>query len=773
MSNKSKKQAKTESKAIRLVGQNQNSYAQAPFEFAPKNSNIPVASSVQTPANEGDKNEKVPFDVPAFYTFWNLYQCFDEVVSAVNLVSSRVASLGVRIMDGDEEVDFDYSQYLAGGKTNFIKSFVNHYMVFGQAIPSLFKQDKDLIFRLIPSHKVILWRVSGYDISHFNWYDNQTSKKINQGTFKIYKEANISSQYFGKSQLECLYDELNSINLDQQSFNKFLENNSFFGAMLLTNDGIEKEEFEIVKQSVEMLKKQENRYKATVLAGIKRVEQIKQNIEHKLTIQEKQYIKDAVYNVFGIPSFFAKGNTGTSGGLGQGEQTTHRQNLNEATIEPMQKVVEQFFNEFLLPIFAPDKNYKAVANQMVIESKSEMLQRYSEDFKHGIWTAAEVKQKGYGIDKKEISPEDHFRIIPNNVIVVKEGNLQQGDSSEGEVAGSTNKKIESTTIDIPSIQSQKIKLQPINLPALSFSEYKSKVNILISKESQNAIRKQVFSFVNSLANYNMKEYSVASELFQTEEYKNFQAKLQTILKQLYRVRYPKKAVSKKPITEVKSKIDIQGYDEELYNEVQEQVNNNLQTINRNDLALFLYFFGQSGKQIAITQATDQNQPALAVEKIQTINKEMQEYASERIRNLFSKSEGEPKQENKPNQNLTSPELPKSVIDTTVDNIYTYLSKVTKQEYIETYGEFAYNEVKNRSENIAETEATKTLQVGFTKTADQLKPKQKQWLPTVAKNPREAHKPIYYETVDYDKPFSIGYMHPNTELRCQCGERLIF
>ena len=123
-------------------------------------------------------------------------------------------------------------------------------------------------------------------------------------------------------------------------------------------------------------------------------------------------------------------------------------------------------------------------------------------------------------------------------------------------------------------------------------------------------------------------------------------------------------------------------------------------------------------------------------------------------------------------------LRQSIWQTTKDNLESILSKIfdntdNSQNIQNEFDTAVESEIENRSELIANNEALTAFGQGSSITGTEFGAKQKQWLPSISKEPRLRHADIYGEIVDYDKPFSIGYQFPNTEISCKCGMRVIF
>lgn len=756
---------KSKSKQIEAKAINQNpsqnywdNYSSSFNSNPDKNKNLKIQTS--TDPVKDDEYIKSAVQVPRFWTYWNYYQIFDEVVSCIDLITKITTNLGLKFYNQDkEEVELNWTDKLADGYNTFNELFCQNILIHGQAMPTIFENSNQQIYlRNIPIHQVSIYQTRAFGIDNFWWmYSGElVNKQIKSGSFKVFKKANISSQFFGLSPLNSLYDELNSINLDTQNFNKFLENNSFFGAVIFAKDTLGLEELQILKRVEKQLVQPESRYKATVVQGVEKIEQIKQGIEHRLSIEEKQFIKDSIYQVYGVPTFFAGAN---KSGLGAGEQLTHRQNLKDLAITQMQKKLEELYNSWVLPIFYPEHTARAV--EMQVESDSDIITRYTEGYKTGIWTAKQVKTLGYRVQEEETTEEDNFRIFPAKTQIVKEGNLTEGNSDDG-LTDSVDEKIDTNTRSEDQVriekQAEPVKfinnLKPfhIDVEPVEFEVSQPIVNEQQAKVDKSRFtvqdlpnfspqqKKRVFSFLDS-TKAQSQEYSICDQILIGKQKEDLQKQIKTILQRQYKVDLSKK---------IESKASSDDELLELQNSKQDWI----------PIATSLAYYLNLGKEDVIRQAKEQNKTDFTQSQRASLNKSFDNYIIDRLNGLSGLD----------NSQST---LKQSIWQTTKDNLGSILDQISNDSNQTEGDAITDREIDTRSELIASNEALTAFGQGSAMAGIEFGAKKKQWLPSISREPRLRHAQIYGEIVDYDKPFSIGYQFPNTEIRCKCGMRVFF
>lgn len=361
--------------------------------------------------------KKTSIYTPDFALYNNLYNKFPEVASICDKITTRIVGIGGKFVNEKNVeivVDTDFS--------HIITDFLQNMLIFGQTVTLkvLVKNgaEKDLI---IPSHQISNWGAEGVEIDSFYWSFESSLNRV-ENDFYIFRNSNTDSMFFGKSKLLSLYEVLNTLHLDREAFNLFLENNSFPGLILqgeMPQKGSDEER--ILLETLQQFNSREGRYKAALLPdSITKIEQVKQEISSKLSSTDYENILKLVCFCYGYPYGLLQG----GGGLGQGEQKSQLIQLRDETIKPLQNQLAKFIN-YLLSQNEENKGIKWMPNEMEIESKSDIMESGIELFKNGIINGKTLKSKYLGFDELELTPDDDYRVIAQNVNLIKEGQMEQ------------------------------------------------------------------------------------------------------------------------------------------------------------------------------------------------------------------------------------------------------------------------------------------------------------------------------------------------------------
>jgi len=371
--------------------------------------------------------KKTAIYTPDFRLYNNLYNKFPEVSSICDKIAERIIGIGGKFINENNEemtpeVDFSHTN----------RDFLQNMLIFGQtvAIKAQVKdEERDLI---IPSHQISNWRAEGIEIDSFDWNFESSLKRI-EDDFYLFRNSNTDSMFFGKSKLLPLYEVLNTLHLDREAFNLFLENNSFpglvlqgsfdFGSPTIDANGntILANEERILQDTLKDLNSREGRYKAVLLPeSITKIEQIKQEISSKLSSTDYENILKLVCFCYGYPYGLLQGGVG----LGQGEQKSQLIQLRDEVIKPLQNQLAKFIN-YLLKKNSDLKDVKWIPNEMEIESKSDIMESGIKLFTNGIINGKTLKSKYLGYDELELTPDDDYRIIAQNINLIKEGQIEQ------------------------------------------------------------------------------------------------------------------------------------------------------------------------------------------------------------------------------------------------------------------------------------------------------------------------------------------------------------
>lgn len=660
---------------------------------------------------------------PKFNTFWTFYQIFPEVSTPINRIASRVAALSGRLYDDqgnvkDKETQELYARYNLRYLT---EEFIQNILIYGQAIVVEFEtEETKQKIQLVPSSEVTFWQANSFNISEFTWHWEYKTLNI-EDSFRIIKLANVDSKFFGKSPLTSFYDDLSQLNFDRDNFNQFLRNNSFFGIAVIPKEGITKAEFDSLRNAVKQLNDPRTRYKAGVYQHTQEIKQIKQEIQARLSTEEKKYIQTKVSNAVGYPVPLLEK---TTSGLGQGEQKTIMQNYKDETIGPLQDQVNEFINNYVLKEIATEfQGLHWKPNEMQVSTLEDMMKVANMGYASGLFSAYEAKTRFLGYSDEDVQDDDKFRKIGTQII--KEGELREGDSNTEEVQDENNENIKSI------------------ITAENIKEFISNQKTLNGND-----KKRIKKFLEKVKKERQDGFSPAEIVIENDRAKM----LEDMIKQAMIDQF-------KDIEFIINKKSLDADDSVSIEEVEEQMN---PLANYLDVALLTYYINylaNLGKIDGTNQLDELDMPLTAQERAQ-INLEVQNYADRRVESLLGVNNGTP-------TSISDPLIPNSLDQTTVKLIAAILSMAsTRKEVNELFNRRLDERVKLIRENEASTAynaavdivAVKKTQIGY------------EWLRTRSAEPREIHLALVGMRAPRGTPINGEY--PGVRINCKCGIRLI-
>jgi len=662
---------------------------------------------------------------PPFYTFYTYYQVFNEVQTPIDKIADRVSALGGQLYDKDglvnqELTDKLYTEY---NLTELTAELVRHRLIYGQVVPALFNEsDTTKQIQLIPSDQVTLWQTKGFSISRLTWRFEYTTLDV-VSDFKVFRVPAVNSKFFGKSPLTSFYDDLNQVSLDRDNFNQFLQNNSFFGVAIIPNDNLSNDELDALVETAKQLNDPRSRYKTGVYTGVKELKQIKQEIQARLSIEEKKYIAVKTANAVGYPYQLLKE---SASGLGQGEQKTVMQNYKEETIDPSQAMVGQFINNFVLEVVANKSEYEGLTwkpNEMVISTLDDMMKVANAGFASGLFSAYEAKTRFLGYTDDEVQEDDKFRKIGSNV--VQEGELKEGNVETDEVQDEVDQNIKST------ISSEYIKSYIQNAKSLNGND---KQRIKKFLELVKAERDDGFSPTEIVVkNDRVKMLDEMMQKAYTEQINAFDF-----------------IINKKTV----------NADETM---TEEEIRSELTPLaNFLDVGLMTYYINYLmtlGKIDALNQIEELGLSLTDKERAD-INKEVTDYANARVGSLLGV-------ENGGDNSINSPLVSSSLDDTTVGLIMAVLTmSTTRKEAMELFK----RRIKDRAKLLADNEAGRAYNAGVDIVSKKKTQIGYQWLRTRSAEPREIHLVLVGMTAPRGQ--TINGEFPGQRIQCKCGMKLI-
>lgn len=361
--------------------------------------------------------QKSAIYTPNFGLYNSILRSFPEVESIQNKLIDRIIGIGGKFVDennDEQKIEMDYS--------HIWRDFIQNILTYGQVITAEVEVKEESKNIIIPSHQITYWQAKGLEINHFRWQFEGQSIVFNteKDKFNLFRNSNTDSMFFGKSKLQSLYDVLNTLHLDREAFNLFLEHNSFPGLSIFAKEGITAQDRAILEDTLVDLNSKEGRYKANLLENVEKIEQIKQEIQSKLSSTEYENILKLVCFSYSYPYGLLNG----GGGLGQGEQKSQLIQLRDEAIVPLQKQLAEFIN-YLLKRNPELENIKWIPNEMEVETKSAIIESGIKLYQSGIINGKTLKKKYLGYDDRELTPDDEYRVIAQNVNLIKEGGIEQ------------------------------------------------------------------------------------------------------------------------------------------------------------------------------------------------------------------------------------------------------------------------------------------------------------------------------------------------------------
>jgi len=662
---------------------------------------------------------------PPFHTYHTYYQVFNEVQTPIDKIAERVAALGGQLYDKDGVVDQDLTDklYAEYNLEELTSELVRHRLIYGQVNPALFnEEDTTKQIQLIPSDQVTLWQTQGFKIERLTWRFEYTTLDI-KDDFKVFRIPSINSKFFGKSPLTSFYDDLNQVSLDRDNFNQFLLNNSFFGVAIIPNEGLSKDELDALVETAKQLNDPRSRYKTGVYTGVKELKQIKQEIQARLSIEEKKYIAVKTANAFGYPYQLLKVSTG---GLGQGEQKTVMQNYKEETIDPAQAMVGQFINNFVLQVVANKAEYAGLIwkpNEMVISTLDDMMKVANAGFASGLFSAYEAKTRFLGYTDDEVQYDDKFRKIGSNV--VKEGELKEGDVQTDEAQDEVEENIKSV------VSAEYIKSYIQNAKSLNGNDKQriKKFLELVKKE-----RDEGFSPTEVVV-------------------KNDRAKmLQDMVEQAYT-----EQINAFDFIINKKTVDADGSLTE--EEIREELTPLASFLDVGLMTYYVNYLMTLGKIDAINQIEELGLSLTNAERAE-VNKEVTDYANKRVESLLGV-------ENGGDNSIDSPLVSSSLDDTTVGLIMAVLTMATtRKEAMELFR----RRIKDRAKLLADNEAGRAYNAAVDIVSKKNNNIGWEWLLSRSIDKREIHFVLVGMTARYGQ--RINGETPGERINCKCGKKLI-
>lgn len=449
---------------------------------------------------------------------WNktnwMYRLIPAVRAGVNKKASTLLATGWRIQDKNGMIQTDLTAKVeeVGKLRDLVLKASKQYDVYASVIYYYDTTTKGYVnIKCIPVSEIgNIYVTTDFKLKAFDWNGNSffMNKAINDN-FYMGAEADLDDQLFGAPCLLALENVLDGYLADQENYKQFLENGAFPGVFAMVADDIEQETIEELNSQLSSLGNKSNRYRASIIPGALDSEgrnlisfvTFKQNIENRLTQEEKEAQEGLVYDALLIPRKIMGQQTQ---GLGSDEYQVALLDYQNSCIRPRVAMLESDINKFVLPKilkYIEDENWFKENNVRVkignrtriataedfyfafndidLQNIDKKQTNYLEAYKLGAMSIGEMKVRAFNYRPSEIAEEEFSKTFedtkpnynkPNNDVTAPEqgGELLKTDiksesarvRQSGKVKKSIKKFIEENGVDFsliePLTQSTKI-----------------------------------------------------------------------------------------------------------------------------------------------------------------------------------------------------------------------------------------------------------------------------------------------------------------------------
>jgi hypothetical protein len=783
--------------------------------------------------------------LPDFYLWERWYHIFDPVSRAVNKITNNSLTSGWTYIDINgrkhpeiaDELDnrFDYQ--------NLVPRWFSQTLVHGTSINAKFLSGKNgFRFEIIsPSETYnyyynmnlgkitqFSWRNDIIDYTLVDLYDKQTKEQ----NFYISRRHSISSLPFGDSYLQPFFVKIDALLRDNDNYRLFLENNSFPGMLIFFDDEMvenPQETMQVLESKMQAWKDNLKRHSGSVV-NIKpddvKIEYIKQDLENKMKLDEKEFIEKSVFSAYQIPQI----RMGMEGGAGMNSGKGHeiqQMNFDTDIFYPTailcQKTWRSWYDKLALPqlekegffeqkgIMVTDadgtervataKDFSFQMNKLPVELPSSRKERGIQEVRFGIKSPADYKRSELGASDKDVTRSDEMKLIPNNVTAVLPENMIEGNARRGgitpdaltdaegnvvgerlRVKGDKDPNNEDEPIpaqeDLPEPEEQKIEEQKAEVDFGLDSKDFREMNLRYKSEQQKFLTKRDL------------DASQVEQMLETERAKKFEQDLGGKIKEQYEsvdfkevleeVKPQIEALKKPKQTDPEQNQKASPEHKALKESIRESLQDKVAGLDLNDDILIdtLVFTALLAIKDAERQATEAGQKPIPAEQKAEMEQIIKEYLTARL-NALQGDGGE----YKPDDELLGFDLPQGLTQSTVEFLteivlYAILnSEEVGDDTLQIIQEEIEKRAEERSELVTGTELALIFIIALGLAGRRLGAKAKEWLLSSAARKRQAHLANVGKIIPYDNLFVAGdgipEWGPGKRIRCQCGLRLVF
>lgn len=783
--------------------------------------------------------------LPDFYLWEKWYNIFDPVSRAVNKIANNALTSGWTYVDingryhpeVEQELDnrYDY-QFL-------IPRWFAQTLVHGTAINMKVKTGKGgFRFEIVSPSETYnyYYNMNLGKITNFTWRNDIVEtipidlydKKGDQN-FYISRRHSISSLPFGDSYLQPFFIKIDALLRDNDNYRLFLENNSFPGMLIFFDpERIQNpdETIQVLESKLQAWKSGQKRHSGSVIdmppEGVK-IEYIKQDLENKMDLKQKELIEESVFSAFQIPMI----RVGIEGGAGMNSGKGHeiqQMNFDTDIFTPTalicQKTWRNWYDKLALPELEKDgffeqkgimvideegnervataKDFSFQMKKLPIELPSSRKERGIQEVRYGIKSPADYKRSELGANEKDVLRSDEMKLIPNNVTAVFPENMVEGSARRGGITGdnltNADGEVVSERLRVkgdkdPEPEMPENVIEEPEVPAEEIVEQKAEVNFGLDDKDFRELNLRYKREQQNFLTKKDPDQSQIEQMLETERAKEFESVMQDKISEQYKeVDFDSVLEKAKPQIEAwkgtkkpkqEEKIDNQKASPEyeaLKQAIRESLEGEIGQIDLNNETLLdtLVFTALLAIKDAERQATEAGQKPIPTNQKAEMEKQIKDFLRARLNALMG--DGGEYDVDDPLLDFELPQgLSQSTLEFLVEIILFAIQK--SEETGEDINQIIQEEIEKRSEERAEliggTELALIFIVALGLAGRRLGAVAKEWLLSSSAKKRQAHLANVGKIIPYENLFVAGdgrsEWGPGQRIRCKCGLRLVF
>lgn len=457
------------------------------------------------------------FLVKPDWSLWrDFYGFYNGAETVVNFVTKNFLSAGWMLYDKSGKPCKDLTDKITNyyDLYNLITKIVKQVCVYGtvfvvkhtnMATGSIEKGRMKFI--CVPASEILLvfGDVANLEITNFLWYNQQIRTTINiadtsgDRNFDVIKYSDLDDQYFGESPLRTYYNIIPSIIGDDDRYKLFIKNKGNTGIIVGYDIDLPENVANLIQAQMKAFRDEDIAFKAATLPmfgstpnnentrELIKFETIKQEFDNRITPAERDMFDQALARSFGVHPRIIGYNTG--GGIGSSEYEPAMQMFKNVAFEPIKTMLETKLNDWIIKEILTDyenkvgflDDYKITVDEQEVNSEikdftfkfgeldyelnSAKRDSYLRAFQLSLFTAKEIREKGFGVND-EIGDEFDYKVLPSNLakiddkndtaLSVQNNNQEKENLDDTDIKGAEENKKESDILDKVDNNSQEL-----------------------------------------------------------------------------------------------------------------------------------------------------------------------------------------------------------------------------------------------------------------------------------------------------------------------------